>query len=153
MFWLNNSPDTTGTPCYVLTGIVRDPHGNIQCFSYHMGPVRVPCVTHDTSRMGKIPAPASYLAARGPYGPLTVHARAVHGLFTISKPVRDRKLIMHALKLYEPRMGRQHSYGAGTSEWTYGLCSKQPVHSPGTARTGSGSVMWLRHKAELISGD
>ena len=33
------------------------------------------------------------------------------------------------------------------------FCSKQPVNSPGTACTGSGSVMWLRHKAELMSGD
>ena len=36
----------------------------------------------DTTRMGKNPARASFLAVR--MGP----ARAVHGLFTISKPVR-----------------------------------------------------------------
>ena len=50
---------------------------------------------------------------------------------------------MHALKLYGPRTGRQNSYGAargpcGPREWTYDFCSKQPVNSPWTARTGPG---------------
>ena len=50
-----------------------------------------PLRTHkgiDTMIIGKNPAQASYLAVRRRYGPLTVPARAVHGLFTISKPVR-----------------------------------------------------------------
>ena len=42
----------------------------------------------DTTRIGKNPARASYLAVRGPYGPLAVPARPAHGLFLISKPVR-----------------------------------------------------------------
>ena len=74
---------------------------------------------------------------RGPYGVLAGPARArkgidttkiwnnpaqasnlaVPGLFTISKPVRARKLIMHALKLYGLRMGRQNSYGAVRAPW------------------------------------
>ena len=66
---------------WTSTGLVRDPQG---C---RTEPLR----THkeiDTTRIGKNPARASYLAIRGLYGPLTVPARAVHGLITISKPVR-----------------------------------------------------------------
>ena len=92
----------------------------------------------------------SYLVVRGPYGPLTVAAWAVHGLFTISKPVGARKVMMHALKLYGPRTGRQNSYGAargpcGPREWTYDFCSKHTGNSPGTVRKGPESVMWLKH--------
>ena len=68
----------------------------------------------DTSRIGKNPARASYLAEQGPYGPLTTPARAVHGLFTISKPVRG-PVAYNALKLYGP-----HGACVGTSpEWTW----------------------------------
>ena len=83
--------------------------------------------------------------------------RFPHGLFTgclkSLNPYGAHKLIMHALKLYGPRTGRQNSYGAargpcGPREWTYDFCSKQPVNSPGTARTGPGSVMWLRHNLD-----
>ena len=42
----------------------------------------------DTTRIGKNPTRALCLAVRGPYGPHTVPARAVHELFTISKRVR-----------------------------------------------------------------
>ena len=42
----------------------------------------------DRTKIDKNSSRASYLAVRGPYGPLTVPARAVHGLFRISKPVR-----------------------------------------------------------------
>ena len=85
---------------------------------------------------------------RAPYGSRT-------GCLKSLNPYGARKLIMHALKLYGPRTGRQNSYGAaqgpcGPREWTYDFCSKQPVNSPGTARTGPGSVMWLRHKIELF---
>ena len=65
--------------------ILRDPYGA------RAGPARVPLRTRkgiDTTIMGNHTLRASYLAARGPYGPLTVPTRAVHGLFTISKPVR-----------------------------------------------------------------
>ena len=140
MVWLNNSQDSTGSPCDVRTGIVRAPYGNLQCFSYPTGPVRDPqgCRTAplrarkgiDTAIIGKNSARASYLAVRGP------------GCLWYLNPYGARKLIMHALKLYGPRTERQNSYGAarGPREWTYDFCS----NSPGTARTGPGSVMWLR---------
>ena len=160
MVWLNNSHDSTGTPCGARAGIVRSPYGNLQYFSYPTGPVRGPCGTLKG-------------AARRPYGHAgtwhnqnwqksrtgvvfcrTGPVRFPHGLFTgclkSLNPYGARKLIMHALKLYGPRTGRQNSYGAargpcGPREWTYDFCSKQPVNSPGTACTGPWSVMWLRH--------
>ena len=53
---------------------------------------------------------------RGPIRPLTVPARAVHGLFTgclqSLNPYGARKVMMHALKLYGPRTERQNSYCA-----------------------------------------
>ena len=52
MVWLNNSQDSTGTPCDAWAGIVRAPHRN-QCFSYPTGPVRGPCVT----RKGAVQSP------------------------------------------------------------------------------------------------
>ena len=81
-------------PVRALTG----PHGNIECFSYPMGPVRGPCVT----RKGAVRRPYGHVMELTqpqlakiphgrriwPYGALTVPARAVHGLFTFSKPVR-----------------------------------------------------------------
>ena len=53
------------------TGPVRDPQGCRKGI--------------DTTIIGQNPARASYLALRGPHGPLTVPVWAVHGLFTISK--------------------------------------------------------------------
>ena len=59
--------------------------------------------------------------------------RSPHGLFTgclkSLNPYGAHKLIMHALKLYGPRTGRQNSYGAARGpcmprEWTYDFCSK-----------------------------
>ena len=68
----------------------------------------------------------------GRTGPL----RAPHGLFTgclqYLNPYGARKLIMHALKLYGPRTGRQNSYGARA-----GPVSGRTIFvqiSPGTAR-------------------
>ena len=93
----------------------------------------------DTNRIGKNPARASYLAAQ-----------SLHRLFTgclwFLNLYGARKLIMHALKLYGPRTGRQNSYGAarglcGLYEWRY--------DSLGTARMGPRSVMWLRHYSAL----
>ena len=84
------------------TGPVRfdtTPYGNPQCFSYLTVPVWGPCGTCknrkgiDTTRICKIPARPSYVAVRGPYVPPTATARAVRGLFAISKPVRARKLM------------------------------------------------------------
>ena len=97
MVWLNNSQDSTGTTCDARAGIARALHGNLQCFSYPTGPVRDPqgCRTAPlrtrkgihAAIIGKNPTRALYLAVRGPYGPLTVLARGVHGLFAISKPM------------------------------------------------------------------
>ena len=77
-------------------------------------------------------------------GPL----RSPHGLFTgclqSQNPYRARKLIMHALKLYRPHTGgkiRTASHGAGPVSG----CMIFVQNSPGTARAGPGSVMWLRH--------
>ena len=69
--------------------------------------------------------------------------RSPHGLFTgclwSLNPYRTHKLMMHALKLYGPHMGRQNSYGAvrdpyGPCDWTYDFCSKQPGNNPYGAR-------------------
>ena len=147
---------------------VRAPYGNLQWFSYPTGPVRGPCVTRKVRRpyghakeltqpeLAKIPHGRRIL----PYGARTGPLRSPHGLFTgCSKSLQlygARKLIMHALKLYGPRTGRQNSYGAawgpcGPREWTYDFCLKQPVNSPRTACTGPGSVMWLRHNGLYMS--
>ena len=78
-----------------------------------------------------------------PYGARTGPLRAPQGLFTgclqSLNPYGARKLIMHALKLYGPRTGRQNSYHAargpcGPRVWTYDFCSKQPGISPYGAR-------------------
>ena len=116
--------------------ILRDPYGA------RAGPARVPYGSlADTqgnwhnqnwqnSRTGVV---------FGRTGPL----RAPQGLFTgclqYLNPYGARNLIMHALKLYGPRTGRQNSYGAARGpcaprEWTYDFCSKQPGNSPYGAR-------------------
>ena len=64
------------------TGPVRDPQGRRRTTSLRTRK------GIDTARIDKNPARASYLAVWGPYGPLTVPARAVHGLFRISKSIR-----------------------------------------------------------------
>ena len=151
MVWSNNSQDSMGTPCGARTGIVRAPHENLQCFSYPTGPVRGPCGTRkgavrqpyghvnlgiDTTRIGKTPARASYLTVRDPYGRRRGCSRAV---LQYINSYGARKLIMHALKLYGPRTGRQNSDGPVSGRTIF------VQNSPGTARTGPGSVMWLRH--------
>ena len=126
MVWLNNSLDSTGTPCDARTGIVRAPHGNLQCFfiSYGActGPVRdpqgcrmAPLRTRkgiDTTIIGKNPARASYLTVRGPYGPHTGPRGLFTGCLWFLNPHGARKLMIHALKVYGPRTGWQNSYGA-----------------------------------------
>ena len=114
-------------------------------FSYPTGPIRGPCGTckgaarQPYGHVRELTQPELAKLPHGrriwPYGVRTGPAGAVHGLFAISKPVRARKLIMHALELYGPRTGRQNSYGAapgpcGPCEWTYDFCSKQPGNSP-----------------------
>ena len=117
-------------------------------YGARMGPVRDPqgCRTAalrtrkgiHTIRIGKTPARASYLAVRAPYG-------LFPSCLWTQNPYGARKLIMHALKLYGPRTGRQNSYGAPVSGRTVFV-----QNSPGTARTGPGGVMWLRHKSGVF---
>ena len=65
----------------------RDPYGA------HVGPARSrtahlrTCKGIDTTRTGKNPVRASYLATRDPHVPLTVSTWAVPGMFMISIPV------------------------------------------------------------------
>ena len=95
MVWSNNSRDSTGTPCDARAGIIRAPHGNLQCSSFPTGPARDPqgCRTASLrTRMG-IYNNQNWQKTRtgvvfGRTGPFTVHTWASHGLFTISKPVR-----------------------------------------------------------------
>ena len=133
MVWWNDSQDFTGTPCDAHASIVRAPQGIFNVRD-PQGRSTTPLRTRkgiDTTRIGKNAARASYLAVRG--------LRSPHGLFTGSlvfqNPYGTRKLILHALKLYGPRTGRQNSYGAargscGPREWTYDFCSKQPGNNP-----------------------
>ena len=62
------------------TGPVRDPQG---CRAAPLGTRK----GIDTTKICRNPARVSYVAVRGPYGPLAVPARTVHGLFTTSNPV------------------------------------------------------------------
>ena len=145
MAWSNNSQDSLGT-----VRASYGPHtGIFQRFSYPTGPVRGLCGTltdavrqpYGHVRELKQPELVKLPHRRRiwPYGACTGPARAVPWVFTNSKPVWGRKLIMHALKLYGPRTGRQNSYGAvrgpcRPSEWTYDFCSKQPRNSSYGAR-------------------
>ena len=146
MAWSNNSQDSTWTPCGARMGVVRAPHGNVICYGTRQGPVRdpqgchtAPLPTHkviDTTKICKIPTRASYLA---------VHLRSPQGLFTgYLRPLNPhgaRKLIMYALKLHGPHTGRQNLYDTART----GPVSGRAIfvqNSPGTARTGPGSVMW-----------
>ena len=149
MVWSNNSQDSMGTragpvrasygprteifnafhilrdPCGTRKGAVRQPYGHVRELTQ--------------PEFGKTPARASYLAVRAPQGLFT---GCLHSL----NPYGARKLIRHALKLYGPRTGRQNSYGAVRAR--AGPVSGRTIfvqNSPGTARTGPGSVMWLRH--------
>ena len=154
MVWSNNSQDSMGTPRGALSGIVRAPHGNFQCFSYPTTvPVRGPCGT----RKGVVRQPYGHVReltqpelAKLPHGrriwpygarmgPLWAPYGLLTGCLQYLNPYGARKLIMHVLKLYGPRTGRQKSYGTargpcGPHEWTYDFCSKQPGNSPYGAR-------------------
>ena len=113
--------------------------GIFNVFSYPTGPVRDPqgCRTAplrtrkgiDTTIICKNPARASHLAVGAPYGPLT-------GCSQSQNPYGARKLIMHALKLYGPRTGRQNSYGAARGPWVdvlflFKTAREQPVRGLG----------------------
>ena len=141
------------TPCSTRTGIVRVPHGNLQCLSYPRGPcgtlqgaVRQPYGhVRELTRpeLAKLP----HWRRIRPYGARTGSLRSPHGLFLgflrTLNPYGARKLIMHALKLYRPRTGRQirtarHGASAGpvTGRTIFvqnspGTGREQPVRGPG----------------------
>ena len=86
-----------------------------------------------------VPVRASYGSRTGIFNVFHILWDPFTGCLKSLNPYSARKLIMHALKLYGPRTGRQNSYGAarvpcGPREWTYDFCSKQPVNSPYGAR-------------------
>ena len=163
MVWSTNSQDSIGSPCGARTGIVRAPHGNHQCFSYPTGPVRGPCGTRkgairqSCGDARELTQPELAKLPHGrriwPYGPRTGPLRAPQGLFMgclqYLNPYGARKLIMHALKLYGPRTGRQNLYGAARAPWVdvrflFKTAREQPVRGPGvwcdwgiSPRTGS----------------
>ena len=123
--------------------ILRDPYGA------RAGPARVSYGTL-TDTKGNWHNRNWHKSRTGVLYGRTVPARAVHGLFTISKPVRGPWAYNACIKTLGARTGRQNSHGAargscGPRLWTYDFCSKQPMNSPWTARTGPGSVMWLGH--------
>ena len=162
MVWSNNYQNSMGTPCGARTGPTPKSPMFLISYGTRTGPMWDPqgCRTPDlrtrkgidTTRIGKTPTRRRIWPYRARTGPL----RAPQGLFTGCLQSLNlygaRKLIMHASKLYGPRTGRLNSYGAargscGRREWTYDFVQ----NSPGTARTGPGSVMWLRHKIVRVN--
>ena len=128
MVWSNNSHDGPRTGIFNVFHVLRG----------RAGPARVP---YGQVRESTKPESAKIPHGRRiwPYGTRTGPLRSPHGLFTgwlqSQNPYEGRKFIMHALKLYGSRTGRQNEYGAvrgpcWSREWTYDFCSKQP----GTAR-------------------
>ena len=89
--------DPTWSPCECCTGPSYESPMFFISYRTHTGPVwdlqgfrTAPIWTPkgiDTTWICKNPARVSYLAVQGPYGPLTVPAQAVYGLFTISEPI------------------------------------------------------------------
>ena len=130
---------------------VRALHGNFQCVSHPMGPVRGPCGTRKgvarlsyghvrelvfVTRICKIPHGRCIWA----YGACTDPLRSPHGLFKgclrSRNPYGARKLKMSALKLCGPRTGRQKSYGDARNSWMdvrflFQTAREQPVRGPG----------------------
>ena len=114
------------------TGPVSDPQG---CRT-------VPLRTHKgihTTRIGKNPIRASYLAVRDPHGPPT----APHGLFTDCllsiNPYGAHKVTMHALKLYGPVRGDKiRTAPHGTRAGPVSGRTIFVQNSARTARTGPG---------------
>ena len=156
MVWSNNSQDSTGTPCDGRTGVVRAPHGYLQCFSYPTGSTRVPCrtrksaVRHPYRHIRELTQPelAKILHGRRiwPYEARKSSLRSPHRLFMgclrYLNPKGARKLIMHALKLYRPVRGgkiRMALHGARVGPVSGRTIFVQK--SPGTAPSGPRSVM------------
>ena len=153
MVWSNNHQDFIWSPCGARAG-VRAPHGNLRCSSYPTGSVRGPCGTHKAAvrrpygHVRELTQPEFAKIPHGrrmwPYGPRTGPVRSPHGLFMgclwYLNPYGARKLIMHALKLYGPRTGRQNSYGATRAPYgppwvdvrfLFKTAREQPVRDPG----------------------
>ena len=155
MVWSNDSQDSMGTPCGARAGT----HGNLQCFSYHTGPVWGPCGTRKGAvrqpygHVRELTQPESAKLQHGrriwPYGVRTGPLWTPQGLFTgclqYLNPYGARKLIMHALKLKI----RTAPHGARAGPVSGRTIFVQNI--PGTARTGPGSVMWLRHYTDNAS--
>ena len=153
MVWSNNSQDSTWTPCDARVDALRDPHGNPQCVSYLTGPVRGPygihngAIRHPYGHVRELRQPEftkiPHERRIWPYGVRASPLQSRQGLFTdcllYLNPHGSCKLIMHALKLYGPRTGRQNSYG--TSRVDVRFCSKRPLNSPRTAHKWFGSVL------------
>ena len=79
-------------PCGTRKGAVRRPYGHARDLTQ--------------PELAKNPARASYFAIRGPYAPRTVPARAVHGLFKISKPVRGPLTCNACIKTLQAPYGK-----------------------------------------------
>ena len=86
-------------PCDSRASVVWAPHGSLQYFAYPTGAVRGPCdtrkgaVRHPYGHVKDMTQPEFAKIPHGrrmwPYGTCTDHLRSPHGLFTISKPVRE----------------------------------------------------------------
>ena len=109
--------DPYGGPCVTRKGAVRRPYG-------HARELAQP-------ELAKIP----HGRRIWPYGARKVPLRSPHGLFTgclrYLNPYGAHKLIMHALKLYGPRTGRQNPHGARAGPLNGRTIFVQ--NSPGTA--------------------
>ena len=107
MAWFNKWQDFTWTPCKVCMDVVRAPHGNLKCFFVSYGTYTglmqdsQGCRKAPLGRPRELAQPefTKFLQGRlmWPYGPLMIPAWTIHELFTISKLIWARKLIMHAL--------------------------------------------------------
>ena len=126
------------------TGLLRGPCGT------HKGAARHP-YGHERELTQPVFAKIPHGRRMWPHGARMDPSRFSHGLFTgclrSLNPYGARRLIMHALKLYGPRTGRQNSYGAarvpyGPREWTDDVCSKQPGNSPYGARECDVTGAW-----------
>ena len=120
MFFI--SYGTRTGPCVTRKGAVRRPCGHVRELTQPW--------------LAKIP----HGRRIWPHEARTGLLRSPHGLFTgcsqSQNPHGARELIMHALKLYGPRTGRQNSYGAARGPWVdvrflFKTAREQPVRGPG----------------------
>ena len=98
------------TPHVAPSGVVRAQHRNLQCFSYHTGPVWCPCGTHKDAlrhpyghvreltqpEIAKIPHRRRMWPCAGPV--LATYTPPARTGCLRSKPIWGWKLIMHASK-------------------------------------------------------